>query len=65
MDKDNLNKLENLYNKGYKCIRYEENDGQFTAYFKNFEDEKIDEINSYTKKEFDLLKSFIDNESLE
>lgn len=65
MDNRNLNKLKNLYDKGYKCIRYDENNDEFTAYLKNFELEKSKEIRSYSKKEFDLLKSFIDNESLQ
>lgn len=64
MDKDKLNKLKHLYNKGYKCIKYEENsNGELTAYFKNFEEEKIDELTSSVKSESKEIKNFIDGQS--
>jgi hypothetical protein len=58
---DNIEKLKRLYEKGYKCIRYEDDeDGQFKMYFKNFEKEQIEDINSTNTSEINVLKSFVD-----
>jgi len=58
---DNVEKLRRLYEKGYKCIRYEdENDGTFKMYFKNFEKEHIDDIQSSNMNEINQLKSYVD-----
>jgi len=63
MKNDNIMKLQELYNKGFKCIRYEEgNKGQLVAYFKNFEDEGIDELTSYDETEIEEIKNYIDNQ---
>ncbi|RKD32484.1 hypothetical protein [Thermohalobacter berrensis] len=59
---DNLDKLNHLYNKGFKCIRYEDGEeGEFRAYFKNFETEQIDSIKSYNEEEITEMKNFIDS----
>lgn len=58
---ENMEKLRRLYEKGYKCIRYEDgNDGSFKMYFKNFEHEHIDDIESANVSEINQLKSFVD-----
>lgn len=58
---DNIEKLRRLYDKGYKCIRYEDdNDGTCKMYFKNFEKENIDDIVSSDTNEISQLKSFVD-----
>ncbi|MTI48490.1 hypothetical protein [Sporosalibacterium faouarense] len=61
MDKRNLERVKKLYDKGFKCIRYEDGEnGELTAYFKNFEEESIDSIQCIDKKEINEIKSFID-----
>lgn len=61
MDINSFNKVKGLYEDGYKCIRYEDTEnGQFTAYFKNFEDERIDTIICNNKEEIREIKTFID-----
>lgn len=58
----NIDKLQSLYDTGYKCIRYEDcPTGEFKMYFKNFEEEKIDEISSTNTNEINQLKSYVDN----
>ncbi|QIB26653.1 hypothetical protein [Caloranaerobacter azorensis] len=65
MEKRNLKQLENLFNSGFKCIKYEdEANGEFKAYFKNFETEKIDTIVSNDKDEINKMKQLIDENSL-
>lgn len=65
MKNTNLTQVRNLYDDGYKCIKYENNqNGDLTAYFKNFEKEKSAEITCSIKKEAHEIKSFIDNQSL-
>lgn len=62
MKMDNYNKVEELYSRGFRCIRYENNDtGEFVAYFKNFEEEEIDSLFCANKKEIHKIKSFIDS----
>lgn len=62
MDNNNLSKLKQLYENGFKCIRYEDSDnGELRAYFKNFTEERIDEIVSEDKKEITEIKNYIDN----
>lgn len=58
---DNMGKLKRLYEKGYKCIRYENDvNGSLKMYFKNFEKEQIEDISSSDSEEINVLKSFID-----
>lgn len=58
---DNIEKLKRLYKKGYKCIRYEDSEsGGLKMYFKNFEKEQIEDIDSTDTEEINVLKSFID-----
>ncbi|KGG80185.1 hypothetical protein Y919_07720 [Caloranaerobacter azorensis H53214] len=65
MEKRNLKQLENLFNSGFKCIKYEDTaNGEFKAYFKNFETEKIDTIVSNDKDEINKMKQLIDENSL-
>ncbi|WP_425446597.1 hypothetical protein [Dethiothermospora halolimnae] len=62
MNINNINQVKDLYNKGFRCIKYEEHDnGEFKAYFKNFEEEKIDSLSCKDKKEVGEIKSFIDS----
>lgn len=61
MKNNKFKKIKDLYNKQYKCIRYEfEDSGDFTVYLKNFEKEKIDTIEVRDKDEIQKIKSFID-----
>ena len=61
MKNNKLKKIKDLYDKQYKCIRYEFADsGDFTVYLKNFEKEKIDTIEVRDKDEIQKIKSFID-----
>ncbi len=62
MEKKNMDKLKQLYENGYKCIKYEDNsDGELKAYFKNFEEEKIEELVSYDESEITQIKNYVDN----
>ncbi|MGO1368001.1 MAG: hypothetical protein ACTHVE_02175 [Senegalia sp. (in: firmicutes)] len=57
----NIEKVKNLYEENYRCIRYENDvNGSMIIYFKNFEKEKIEEISSSDSEEIDELKAFID-----
>lgn len=50
---DNYEKLCQLYQSGYKCIRYDDvKDGKMNIYFKNFDEEKSDsiEVTDYDEK---------------
>lgn len=65
MEKRKLEQLERLFDSGYKCIKYEDGEnGEFKAYFKNFETEKIDTIVSNNKNEIPKIKELIDKNSL-
>ncbi|WP_427339001.1 hypothetical protein [Caloranaerobacter sp. DY30410] len=65
MEKRNLKQLEKLLDNGFKCIKYEDGtNGEFKAYFKNFETEKIDTIVSNDKNEITKMKELIDENSL-
>lgn len=58
---ENINKVKELYDKGFRCIRYEEgSQGELVAYFKNFEEEAIDTLVAYDKNEISQIKDFID-----
>ncbi|MTI68750.1 MAG: hypothetical protein FH751_00650 [Firmicutes bacterium] len=60
---ENIEKLKKLYSEGFKCIRYEDgNEGELKAFFKNFEQEKIDDIISYDENEINMIKKFIDTQ---
>lgn len=55
-------KVTKLYQQGFKCIKYEDDqNGQFTAFFKNFEDEKIDSLLCNNDEEIAKIKDYIDN----
>ncbi|MGO1713009.1 MAG: hypothetical protein ACTH0B_05815, partial [Senegalia sp. (in: firmicutes)] len=61
VDMTNIEKVKNLYEENYRCIRYENDvNGSMIIYFKNFEKEKIEEISSSDSEEIDELKAFID-----
>ncbi|EOC99808.1 hypothetical protein L21TH_2113 [Caldisalinibacter kiritimatiensis] len=58
----NIDILRELYNKGFKCIRYEDGErGEFTVYCKNFEKEKIYSIQTNNQDEIQEIKDYIDN----
>ena len=58
---DNIEKVKKLYQNGFRCIRYENDiNGLFTAYFKNFKQEKIDSLTCGDESEINEIKSFID-----
>lgn len=55
-------KVNKLYQQGFRCIKYEDDQkGQFTAFFKNFEDEKIDSLTCKDDEEIVKIKDYIDN----
>ncbi len=61
MQINNFEKVKTLYDNGFRCIRYENGDnGEFTAYFKNFEKEEIDSLVCEDENEISEIKSFID-----
>ena len=61
MKNNKLEKIKDLYDKEYKCIKYEFADSSdFTVYLKNFEEEKIDTIEVRDKDEIQQIKNFID-----
>ncbi|KPU27872.1 hypothetical protein TR13x_00495 [Caloranaerobacter sp. TR13] len=65
MEKRNLKQLERLFDSGFKCIKYENGEnGEFKAYLKNFETEKIDTIVSSDENEITKMKELIDENSL-
>lgn len=62
MNYEELNKVKDLYNQGFKCIKYEEeSNGCLKAFFKNFESESIETLVSQNKKEIKEIKKYIDN----
>ncbi|MGF7056480.1 hypothetical protein [Brassicibacter mesophilus] len=59
---DNLERVKELYQNGFRCIKYEDDeDGRLAVYFKNFENEAIDMILSEDKYEIENIKSYINN----
>ena len=62
MSYENLEKVKELYQKGFKCIKYEDSsDKRLIVYFKNFENEAIDMISSQDKCEIEDIKSYINS----
>lgn len=58
---DSVDKIKELYNNGYRCIKYEDHEnGEFAAYFKNFENERSDSVFSDNLDEVSEIKNFID-----
>ncbi|WP_026893734.1 hypothetical protein [Clostridiisalibacter paucivorans] len=58
-----LDMVKNLYDKGFKCIKYEEDENQrLKVYFKNFETEKIDDLTLYNVQSIKDVKEFVDNQ---
>ena len=63
MHKD-LNKVKELYDKGFKCIKYEDGiNGQLSIYLKNFEKEKVQQLNVDNMVEIQEIKNFINSQS--
>lgn len=63
MDK-NLKKVRELYDKGFKCIKYEDGtNGELSIYLKNFEQEKVQQLNIGNMVEAQEIKNFIDSQS--
>lgn len=61
MEMSNFNRIKNLYDKGFRCIKYEDGEqGEFMVYLKNFDEEKIDSVKSTNQKEIQEIKNFID-----
>ncbi|WIV10618.1 hypothetical protein [Proteiniborus sp. MB09-C3] len=56
-----LNQVRASYDKGFKCIKYEQNlNGELVIYLKNFESEKIETLYCDDKQEINEIKYFID-----
>ena len=63
MDK-NLKEVQELYDKGFKCIKYEDGiNGELSIYLKNFEQEKVQQLNVDNLVEIQEIKNFIDSQS--
>lgn len=57
-----LKKVQELVDKGYRCIRYDHDKSNgFKAFFKNFEEETSDELTCTDKKEIQEIIDLIDN----
>lgn len=62
---NNLDQIKNLYEKGYRCIKTEQNpSSSMTVYLKNFEVEYSKEIIVYGQDEINEITNFITNQSL-
>ncbi|WP_066503362.1 hypothetical protein [Abyssisolibacter fermentans] len=62
MKDQKLNKVKELMNKGFRCIKYDHKGVKdFKAYFKNFEEEISNELTCSDKKEIKKIKDYIDS----
>lgn len=57
----NFNTLKNLYEDGYRCIYYEQNNNNHTIYLKNFDNEDSQVIELDNEHDFSQFQSYIDD----